>query len=105
MSGHVVARATAGGGALVLVFILAGVAPVELPAADDPEPVLRDGKELFGQAKVWSVHLNIAAAEYDAMQPAPGGFGPPPKKDDKKDAKKDDKKRDSEKNQFGTDFP
>jgi putative membrane-bound dehydrogenase-like protein len=51
---------------------------------------------------VWSIHLEIPAKEFDAMQPAfGGGFGPPPKKEEKKD----DKKRDTEKNLFGTDFP
>src|SRR5262249_17909233 len=56
------------------------------------------------QKKVWSIHLEIAAREFDAMQPAVAGFGfpggPP-----QPAPKKDDQKRDSEKNLFGTDFP
>jgi putative membrane-bound dehydrogenase-like protein len=57
---------------------------------------------VFETTKVWHVQLAIPAKEYDAMQPAAGGFGfpggppaPAPKKE----------KRDSERNLFGTEFP
>ena len=33
--------------------------------------------DVFGDSKVWDVRLEIPAKEYEAMQPAPGGFGPP----------------------------
>ena len=60
------------------------------------------GRVNSGLTKVWSIHIEIPAEEFDAMQPAfAGGFGPPPKKD----VKKDDKQRAGEKNLFGTDFP
>jgi hypothetical protein len=106
MSGQDAARAAAGSGALLIALALSGASPAGLPA-DDPKPVAKDA---FGPTKVWTVHLVISAKEFEAMQPAPGGFGggpfgPPRKKDARKDEKKDDKKRDSEKNQFGTDFP
>jgi putative membrane-bound dehydrogenase-like protein len=68
--------------------------PATAPAAE--------GKDVFGTAKVLSIHLEIPAKEYEAMQPRPGGFGfpgappaPPPPKD----------KRDTERNLFGTEFP
>src|SRR5688500_12141879 len=65
--------------------------------ADDPKPAAE-----FGTTKVWSIHLEVPANEFDAMQPAPPTFpgGPPPAP-----KKKDNKKRDSEKNLFGTEFP
>src|SRR5262249_48306361 len=67
-----------------------------------PAPA-ESGKDVFGMTKVWTVHLEISAKEYAAMQPpAPAGFGfpgappmPPAPRD----------KRDSERNLFGTDFP
>jgi spore coat protein H len=42
-------------------------------AADDA------ATKLFNQTKVWEFHLTVPAKEYEAMQPAPGGFfgGPP----------------------------
>jgi putative membrane-bound dehydrogenase-like protein len=82
--------AVAGG----LVFLL-GLATVTIPAED------RDAA--FGITKVWAVHLEIAAKEYEAMQPAPGGFGFPGGPPQPQPAPKD--KRESEKNQFGTAFP
>ncbi len=59
---------------------------------------------IFGSTKVWSVHLDITATEYTAMQPAVGGgFGPPsvPKVEEKRDGNK----RDRDRNLFGTEFP
>jgi spore coat protein H len=89
---------------LVLTLLIASVSRQPRVAAGDPEPALKadEAKNSFGQTKVWTIHLEIPAKEFDAMQPAlGGGFGPPPKKEEKKD----DKKRESEKNLFGTDFP
>jgi len=75
-----------------------------LAARAGGQPAARDERGLFGQAKVWPIQLEIPAGEFDAMQPAPGGFGfpggPP-----QPAPKTDDKQRDSEKNLFGTDFP
>jgi putative membrane-bound dehydrogenase-like protein len=93
MSGRFLAGAVAVTcGALILAGTLVG-----FPEGDD-------ARDLFGQTRVWSVHLEIPAAEYAAMQPAVGGFGfpggpPPPKAKDKKD------RRPGEQNLFGTRFP
>ncbi len=51
---------------------------VALPAlAADPKPVT-----VFDPLKVWEFHVTLSKAEYDAMQPPPGGgfpaFGQPP---------------------------
>src|SRR5262249_36143570 len=74
------------------------------PAEAGVEPAAMDEKELFGQTRVWNIHLEIPAKEFDALQPAPGGFGFPGGPQQPA-PRKDDKKRDSEKNLFGTDFP
>jgi putative membrane-bound dehydrogenase-like protein len=61
--------------------------------------------DVFSPTKVWSLHLEIPAREYEALQPRGGGFGfpggkpPPPPAKDPKD------KRESERNLFGTEFP
>src|SRR5436309_10310728 len=74
-------------------------------AADGKQPAAKEapGKEVFGAAKVWAIHLEIPAKEYQAMQPPATGFGPPggapPAPKDSKD------KRESERNLFGTEFP
>src|SRR4051812_11870652 len=34
-------------------------------------------KDFFGTAKVWAIHLEISAKEYEAMQPPVTAFGPP----------------------------
>ncbi|VTR95502.1 heme-binding protein : Heme-binding protein OS=Planctomyces brasiliensis (strain ATCC 49424 / DSM 5305 / JCM 21570 / NBRC 103401 / IFAM 1448) GN=Plabr_4796 PE=4 SV=1: CotH: GSDH: Cytochrom_C [Gemmata massiliana] len=89
-------------GLLLLAALLSGAHPLRHAAAEDPKP---QAENTFGLTKVWAVRLDISAKEFDALQPALGGFGfpggPPPKKEEKKD----DKKRDTEKNLFGTDFP
>jgi len=101
MSRRFPARTTLSGFALLLALLVGHAQPRSFVAADDPKPAAKaKSPDVFGQTKVWSIHLEITAKEYDAMQPVfGGGFGPP-----KKDAKKDDKKRESEKNLFGTDF-
>ncbi len=73
--------------------------------AGDPAGKEAPGKDVFGPTKVWSIHLEIAAHEYEALQPRQGGFGfpgGPPKQPAPKDAKD---KRDGERNLFGTEFP
>ena len=64
------------------------------------EPAASEDKSLFGQTTVWSIHLDMSAKEYEAMQPPqPGAFGaaPPP-------AAPAEGNRSSERNLFGTEF-
>src|SRR5438093_1616489 len=64
--------AAATGGVLILLVTVFGTAQDKQPAGDGP----------FGLTKVWNLHLEIPAKEYEAMQPAGGkGLGPgqPPK--------------------------
>src|ERR1700677_4314372 len=79
----------------VLMLCGAVMSPEATPQAPgDKEPAAKD---VFGESKVWALHLEISAKEYEAMQPpAGGGFGPPK-------APKD--KRPGESNLFGTVFP
>src|SRR5579864_3652609 len=49
----------------------AGQAGKEAPAKEAP------AKEVFGTTKVWKLHLEIPAREYEALQPRQGGFGFP----------------------------
>src|SRR5713226_5363323 len=60
-----------------------------------PAAPAESGKDVFGTTKVWTLHLEIPAKEYEAMQPPVGAPPMPLPKD----------KRDSEKNLFGTEFP
>jgi putative membrane-bound dehydrogenase-like protein len=97
-------RSLAGAAALacaacLLSWALLGLRVTTCPAADGKEA---PGKDVFGTTRVWAVHLEIPAKEYEAMQPPAGGFGfpgappaPPVRKD----------KRDGERNLFGTEFP
>src|SRR6516225_9374045 len=103
MSGRFMARIASLSCGVLAIALLLGNTPAQRVAAEDPKVTPKDvAKNLFAPTKVWTVHLEIPAKEFDAMQPAfGGGFGQPPKKDDKKD----DKKPDSEKNLFGTTFP
>jgi putative membrane-bound dehydrogenase-like protein len=60
----------------------------------------QEAKDLFGTGKVWSIDLDLSAAEYQAMQPAAPAFpGGQPQPKDKKD------KRPTQPNRFGTAFP
>ena len=61
--------------AMILVIGMAG--PVQHSAADDPKPVPQETADPFGLTKVWSLHLEIPAKEFDAMQPALPAFGAP----------------------------
>jgi putative membrane-bound dehydrogenase-like protein len=76
-----------------LVCVLAGFTVTKCPAAD---------ADIFGAARVWRVHLEIPAKEYEAMQPPTGGFdftGAPPRRPAARG-----EKRASERNLFGTEF-
>jgi spore coat protein H len=76
---------------LLLFFLLASWLTAEQPEAKK-EPAKKAsekkaaaGKDVFGPSKVWQFHVEIAAKEWDKMQPTGGmkfpGFGPGPKKD------------------------
>ena len=94
-------RFRAGAPATVCGVLLLGCALVDLgaksQATDGKEP---PAKAVFGD-RVWTLHLEIPAREYEAMQPPPGfGFpGAPPAPRPPRN------KRDSERNLFGTEFP
>src|SRR5438128_2305763 len=83
-----------GYGWLFAAWLLAGIAPAGDPPTK-PEPAKdrpkkkESAKELFGLTKLHEFHLEIAAADWDKMQPTggmrfpggpggPGGFGGPP---------------------------
>src|SRR5438128_1445751 len=85
-------------GGILVLGLLAGPRLAPAPAAGGKD----SNKEVFGLTKLWTFHLEIAAKEYEAMQPPAGkGFGAPPQppKEKKGDA------RPSEKNLFGVEFP
>jgi putative membrane-bound dehydrogenase-like protein len=88
-------------------LILLSCTVVGLRPADGQEPGRKaaTGDDVFGLTKVWSVHLEIPAREYQAMQPAAGGFGFGGGAPAKPAPKAPQEKRDSERNQFGTEFP
>src|SRR5262249_4454443 len=93
-------------GVMILACLLVGLKAVTAPAADGREPAGTEapGEGVFGQTRVWAVHLGIPAKEYEAMQPPGGGFGfpggpgGPPQPREKRE-------RDSERNLFGVEFP
>src|SRR5262245_30423407 len=92
-------------GGLFLASLLAGLKAGPAPAAQGPQGKDAPGQGGFGQTEVWAIHLEIPAEEYEAMQPAGGGFGFPggPKGPAQPKGKKD--QRDRERNLFGTEFP
>src|SRR5256885_10140885 len=71
-------------------------------AADGKPPAAKEapGKDVFGATKVWAIHLEIPAKEYEAMQPPAAGFGPPGAAPPAPRGQ-----RASERNLFGTEFP
>src|SRR5262245_45549146 len=104
-------------GACLLFCLLVAVKATPAPATGGKEQGGAGGKrpsgsapkqpgdDVFGATRVLKIHLEIPAAEYEAMQPAPGGFGfpgAPPKRPAPKMSKN---KRDGERNLFGTMFP
>ncbi len=95
-------------GLMATMLGLGGLPLDRILVADDTKPAARDASNvgsLFGLTKVWTIELQFSADEFDAIQPAAGGFGvpggPPPAREEKKETKK----REAEKNFFGTDFP
>src|SRR5262245_22314790 len=94
------AIALAGVGVVLGTFVL-GHPPAGVPAADPSAG--KSESAIFGLTNVWTIHLELSAREYEAMQPAPGGFGPPGGPTPKKAAPKE--RRDRERNLFGTEFP
>jgi spore coat protein H len=92
---------------LLTTAVLLGVPGLPV-AAQQPKPAPK-GKaaDVFGDTKLWPVHVTIPAAEYDAMQPAGaggfggfGGFGGPPNP-----PKKPADGREVHRNAFGVDLP
>ena len=73
-------------------------------AEEDPTAKDARGKDVFGLTKVWSIHLEIPAREYEALQPAQGGFGFPGGPPKQPAAKGPKDKRETESNLFGTQF-
>jgi putative membrane-bound dehydrogenase-like protein len=90
--------------AFLVAAILLGFRSTAAAGRAQPEKESPD-RGVFGPTKVWNIHLEIPAKEYEAMQPRAGGFGfpggkpPPPPKKDPND------KRESDRNLFGTEFP
>jgi putative membrane-bound dehydrogenase-like protein len=87
-------RAFTGAITLASSALLLSCAVVRLQAKAAPDT------GAFSTTNVWTIHLELSAKEYEAMQPRIAGPGappvaPPPKAD----------KRDSERNLFGTEFP
>jgi spore coat protein CotH len=81
----------------------------EQPKKPDNLPV---GADVFGPEKVWQFHLTLTAAEYAAMQPAPGtfpdgpgGFPGGPMPPPKVELKPGEPKRDAHRSAFGIEFP
>jgi spore coat protein CotH len=68
-------------------MLAALVCPSPLPAADN-KPAKDSSARVFGLDKVWSMHLTIAANEWEKMQPKGGrgfgGFGGPPRPAEKR---------------------
>lgn len=79
-------------------------------AADEPKQPEKSaaGADVFGHDKVWQFHLTLTAAEYAAMQPAPGifpGFPGGPMPPPKVERKPGEPKRDTHRSAFGVEFP
>jgi hypothetical protein len=82
----------------LVVSLFALVVAASAPAADPPKK-----PAVFDPLKVWEFHLTLTKAEYDAMQPPPGGgfgFGPPPAP-----PKPREDGREVHRNTFGVDLP
>ncbi len=89
------------------VALMLGVSFASIASAQVKLPTSGDDKNLFGPSKVWSIHLEIPAKEFDAMQPPqPGGFGgaPPNLGAPPRAQSQGDEKRPSELSLFGTEF-
>ncbi len=79
-------------------------------AADDP-PRSAPADEVFGPTRVWSLHLEIPADEFQALQPAPpaggffGGPGGPGAQGNAPQQPNRDPSRPTVRNLFGVEFP
>lgn len=75
-----------------------------LIAAAAPSARAAKPTDVFTITKVWQFQIGMTAKEYEAMQPAPGGFGfpggPPMPMPEKKPGE-----RETHRSVFGTDFP
>jgi hypothetical protein len=102
-----------GGGHSRLWRCSAEIAGREQPAAAGGEQAQSKsapnaGHDLFGPTKVWAVHLDIPADEFDAMQPAPPTFAGPGNPPQPAKRREDKGKRDGERkeqNQAGRSRP
>ncbi len=101
--------------ATVTVVTLAGFvlgSPIPANAAPDGAKKTPAGADVFGHDKVWQFHLELSTKEYDAMQPAGGGFNFPgfggpkgPNPPPKVEPKPGEVKRETHRSAFGTEFP
>src|SRR5690349_5469102 len=87
--------------AIALPLVIAADVLTRVSVAEERAAGEQDA--LFGQTKVWSLHLAISADEFDAMQPAVAAFGAPAAPTPA--AGNSDNGRQSERNLFGTEFP
>jgi hypothetical protein len=86
---------------LLLCCVCIAFRPTIVKAGDDKPPAAKEapGKDVFGVTKVWAIHLEISAKEYEAMQPPASAFGPPGATPPALRGN-----RTSERNLFGTEF-
>src|SRR5262245_28782232 len=101
MKRRILARMSAVLCGIAILSVVFVTLPTSVPAADTPPG--KDETGAFGLTKVWAIDLKLSAKEYEAMQPAIAGFGPPGIPPPKKAAPKE--MRDGERNLFGTEFP
>jgi putative membrane-bound dehydrogenase-like protein len=93
---------------LLTTLLFLGLAPANLPrfaSAQDAAPPAPDASGPFGLTRIWTIHLQVPADEFQAMQPAapafPGPGGAAPAAPRHADAEQ----RESDRNLFGTAFP
>lgn len=81
------------------------------PKKDEKKPKPAAGADVFGHDKVWQLHFELTAAEYEGMQPTVlggfGGFGGFPKgpAQPKVEPKPGEPKRETHRGAFDTQFP
>ena len=89
------------------VALMLAASFVSIASAQEKQSSIDDDKNLFGPTKIWSIHLEFPAKEFEAMQPPqPGGFGgaPPGFGAPTTVPKQVEGKRTSEFSLFGTEF-
>jgi putative membrane-bound dehydrogenase-like protein len=96
---HRFSRRAAAAGGLAAIMTVSGFVTPEAAANDDPTSTADEASDAFGLTSLWKIHLEIAAEEYEAMQPAAPAFGGPPP------VPRRDGARPVERNLFGTEFP